>query len=129
MLSKITRRFKEFISREFKKDPKFSFGIFLVILFTIFFRFYNWADRIYVHSDHSLFAQAARYAADHLLLPQIGPFSQSTFFTGPWWLWTLELTYLVPFGFLSPWFFMSLISVIFVGLIFWVGKEIDGKWF
>ena len=128
MLSKITRRFKEFISREFKKDPKFSFGIFLVILFTIFFRFYNWADRIYVHSDHSLFAQAARYAADHLLIPQIGPFSQSSFFTGPWWLWVLEFVYLLPFGVLGPWIFMSLLSILFVSLIFWVGREIGGKW-
>ena len=127
-MAKTIRRFKQAILKRFREEPVFSFGVLLLIALTVFFRFYNWVDRIYIHADNSLFTQAAKYGADHLLIPQIGPFSQSTFFTGPWWLWILEVVYFLPFGILSPWLFMSLLSLLFVYLIFLIGKEIGGRW-
>ena len=126
--TRLIRRFKQTILRSFREEPVFSFGVLLLIGLTVFFRFYNWTGRIYIHADNSLFTQAAKYGVDHLLIPQIGPFSQSTFFTGPWWLWILEVVYFLLFGILSPWLFMSLLSVIFVGFIFLIGKEIGGRW-
>lgn len=113
-----------------KLNKNSNFNLLLLVTFAvaIFFRAYNYFERINIHSDHSLFTQAAFYAADNLIFPQIGPFAQAPFFTGPWWLWFLEIIYLLPFGFLTPWFVMSFLSIVFVALIFWLGKEVGGKW-
>lgn len=106
----------------------FTIIILLISAIAIFFRFFDYFDRIYIHADHSLFAQGAIYASRTFAIPQIGPFAQSTFFTGPWWLWILGIFYLFPFGFLTPWYFISLFSLGFVFLIYVVGREIGGKW-
>ena len=98
------------------------------IVLAIFFRFYDYFDRILVHADHSLFAQGAIFSAKTLTFPQIGPFAQSSFFTGPWWLWILGILYLFPFGVLTPWYFMSIFSLVFIFLIYNIGREIGGKW-
>lgn len=106
------------------------YRIFLIVVFAlaIFFRFYDYLDRIYIHSDHSLFAQGAIFSAKTFSVPQIGPFAQATFFTGPWWLWGLAIFYLFPFGVWSPWYFISIISLGFVFLIYIIGREIGGRW-
>lgn len=111
----------------YRKDPIL---IFLIVIFAlaIFFRFYNYFDRIYIHSDHSLFAQGAIFSAKTFSVPQIGPFAQATFFTGPWWLWGLAIFYLFPFGVWAPWYFIAIISVGFVFLIYIVGREIGSRW-
>lgn len=106
----------------------FSILILAIFAIAIFFRFFDYFDRVYIHADHSLFAQGAIYASRTFTIPQIGPFAQSTFFTGPWWLWILGIFYLFPFGFLTPWYFISLFSLGFVFLIYVVGREIGGKW-
>lgn len=101
--------------------------LFFIIVVAVFFRSYNYLERLNIQSDHSLFAQASFYAADNFIFPLIGPFAQAPFFTGPWWLWFLELIYLFPFGVNSAWVVMSLLSIVFVILIYWLGKEIGGK--
>lgn len=111
----------------FRKDPIFFFLI-VIFALAIFFRFYDYFDRVYIHSDHSLFAQGAIFSARTFAIPQIGPFAQSTFFTGPWWLWILGIFYLFPFGVFSPWYFISIISLGFVFLIYMIGREITGRW-
>lgn len=111
-----------------KKDPLFILFFSITIILAIFFRTYNYFDRVYIHADHSLFAQGALYSARTFSIPQIGPFAQSTFFTGPWWLWTLSILYLFPFGLLTPWYFISLFSMGFIFLIYVVGREIGDKW-
>lgn len=102
--------------------------VFAIVILAIFFRFYDYFGRVLIHSDHSLFAQGAIFSAKTFTIPQIGPFSQSTFFTGPWWLWILSIFYLFPLGELSPWYFISLLSLGFIFLIYLVGKKIGGKW-
>ncbi|MBI3282515.1 glycosyltransferase family 39 protein [Candidatus Curtissbacteria bacterium] len=106
------------------------FAIFagVIIVSAIFFRFFDYFERILIHSDHSLFAQAAIFSAKTFSIPQIGPFAQSSFFTGPWWLWILGIFYLFPFGVLGPWYFMSIFSLVFIFLIYIVGREIGGRW-
>lgn len=106
----------------------FNLLVICVIGLAIFFRVFDYFDRILIHSDHSLFAQAAIYSARTFSIPQIGPFAQSTFFTGPWWLWILSIFYLFPFGVLTPWFLMTLVSLGFVGGVFWLGRQIGDKW-
>lgn len=106
----------------------FSILILAIFAMAIFFRFYDYFDRLLLHSDHSLFAQGAIYSARTFSIPQIGPFAQSTFFTGPWWLWILGIFYLFPFGVWTPWYFISLISLGFIFLIYIIGREIGGKW-
>lgn len=110
-----------------KKEPKLSIILLITVLIAIFFRTYNYFDRIYVYADNSLFVLAAYFAKDNLKIPQIGPFAQAPFFTGPWWLWILELLFIFPFGPLTPWYFMWLVSIIFIVLIYFAGGEIGGK--
>lgn len=106
------------------------YRIFLIVVFAlaVFFRFFDYFDRIYIHADHSLFAQGAIFSAKTFSVPQIGPFAQSTFFTGPWWLWILAIFYLFPFGVWAPWYIISIFSVGFVFLIYIIGREISGEW-
>lgn len=109
-------------------DPKFAILAAAIFVSAIFFRFFDYFDRILIHADHSLFAQAAIFSAKTFTTAQIGPFAQSTFFTGPWWLWLLGIFYLFPLGVLTPWYFMSIFSLAFVFLLYIVGREVGGKW-
>ena len=113
--------------RILKKEPQLLVFLFITILLAIFFRTYRYFDRIYIYADNALFVQAAYFAKDNLKIPQIGPFAQAPFFTGPWWLWILEILFIFPFGLLTPWYFMSFASSIFIILIYFAGKEIGGK--
>ncbi|MDO8486781.1 MAG: glycosyltransferase family 39 protein [Candidatus Curtissbacteria bacterium] len=115
------------LSRQFVKDPVFYLTFAFIFVLAIFFRFYNYFNRVYIYSDHALFVQAAKYAFDNHLIPQIGPFAQAPFFTGPWWLWILEIFYIFPFGLLTPWYLMSLVSLLFVYLIYQLGNKIGGR--
>lgn len=128
-LEKKIKKIKKSLLKSAKKDPLFTLFVILIVFLAVFFRYYNYFDRIYVHADNALFAQAAKYAQDNLKFPQIGPFAQAPFFTGPWWLWILAIFFFIPLGFLTPWYMISISSLIFIFLIFWLGKEIGGKWF
>lgn len=111
-----------------RSDPLFFTLFFSVLALGFFFRTYNWFGRIYIHADNALYAQIAKYALDTLRIPQIGVFPQAPFFTGPEWLWVLMIFYLFPLGILVPWYLMTFFSILFIYLIFWVGREIGGKW-
>lgn len=116
--------------KQWKNDRSFFLAICAVIIIAVFFRFYNYFDRLVILADNSRDAQISLYAASSHLMPQIGPFSQAPFFFGPWWYWFLGLGYLIfPFTLLTPWLLTSVMSVAFVVLMFWLGKEIGGKWF
>ena len=112
-----------------KKPSLFSLLIFLTIVLAIFFRTYNYLGRVNVHADNAWLLQVARYAFDHLKIPQVGPFSSAgPFFYGPWWFWIFGAITIVPLGFLTHWYVMTLISFVFIYLIFWIGREMGGKW-
>src|SRR3990167_10144394 len=116
------------LSEIFNDRRIFKLLLLAIIVLAIFFRLYNYIERINVHSDHSLFLQAAIYASKNFVFPQIGPFAQAPFFTGPWWLWFLQIILYLPLGILTPWYAMSFISIIFIILVYWLGKGIGGKW-
>ncbi len=121
---KLTRR----ITGVFKQGPIYFCLMGLVIILALYFRFYNYTDRLSIHTDNGRDAQIAKFALDNLIIPQIGPFSQAPFFFGPWWYWFLALTYLLPLGVFSPWFVMSIMSLIFLILIYVLARQIGDKW-
>lgn len=129
---KIRKIIKQIVEEKLKsitKDSIFSISIFLVVAIAIFFRLYNYTDRIFIQADNARDIQIARYAADHFKLPQIGQFSSAgPFFYGPWWYWILETVSFLPFGFLTHWYFITFLYLIFILLIYYVGKEIGEKW-
>ncbi len=117
------------LAKIIKKDPLFSSLVLLIIAIAIFFRTYNYLDRIYLIADNSRDVQIATYAKDHLLVPPIGQFSSAgPFFYGPWYYWFLEAVSLIPFGLLTHWLAITTIYFLFIYLIYWVGSKIENKW-
>ena len=112
-----------------KKNPSFSIFIFLIAIVAIFFRTYNYFGRVNIHADNAWEMQVARYAYDNLKIPQVGPFSSAgPFFYGPWYFWIFGVLTIIPLGFLTHWYLMTLLSFIFIYLIFWIGREVGGTW-
>jgi len=112
----------------FKKDSVFKLAVTLIFAIGIIFRFWDYYDRIVILADNSRDIQVAKYALDYFRIPQIGQFSSAgPFFYGPWYYWILMVFSKAPLGLLSPWYMMSLLSLVFVLLIFWLGKEIGGR--
>src|SRR3990167_2783182 len=100
-----------------------------ILLLAIFFRFYDYLDRIVILADNSRDVQVAKYALDHYKIPQIGQFSSAgPFFYGPWYYWILMLFSVIPLGLLSPWYMMTFFSIVFILLIYRLGREIESKW-
>ena len=116
-----------FILRSFKQNPFFTSILTLIILSALFFRIYNFHDRLVFVGDNSRDAQIGLYAARNQKIPQIGPFAQAPFFFGPFWYWYIEATYFFPIGLLSPWFITSLLSLIFLGLTYYLGYILRGR--
>lgn len=129
ILKKKIADYKRILLRSYKKEPVYFFLILLIIILSLFFRTYNYSDRVFIQADNSRDVQVARYAADNFKLPQIGQFSSAgPFFYGPWYYWFLEFISFIPLGFLTHWYIISALYLVFIWLIFWLGKEVDGKW-
>lgn len=112
-----------------KKEPLFSLLVFSIVVLSIFFRTYNYEGRVYLQADNSQHVQLARYAQNNFKLPLAGPFSSAgPFHYGPWYFWFLEVVSFLPLGFLTPWYIISSIYLVFIALIFYLGREIGGKW-
>ncbi len=109
------------------KFDYYSVLLVLIVFLAIFFRIWNYRERVYIESDQTRFAQVALYAKDHAKLPLVGPFPQASFFTGPWWLWILMVFYLFPFDSLTPWYFMTILSFVFILLIAKSAYYLGGK--
>ena len=100
-----------------------------ILLLAIFFRFYDYLDRVVILADNSRDVQVAKYALDHYKIPQIGQFSSAgPFFYGPWYYWILMLFSVIPLGLLSPWYMMTFFSIVFILLIYRLGREVESKW-
>ena len=108
----------------YQKNRVLSVFIIIGIVFSVFFRTYNYFERISVVNDSSRDAIIGYFARQNFVLPQIGAFSQAPFFFGPWWYWILFMFYFIPLGVLTPWYVMTFLSIVFVFLIFLVAKEI-----
>ncbi|KKP93995.1 MAG: hypothetical protein UR98_C0001G0080 [Parcubacteria group bacterium GW2011_GWA1_36_12] len=61
----------------FRKDIFAKLFALLVLGVAIFFRFYDYYDRISILADNSRDVQVAKYAIDNFRIPQIGQFSSA----------------------------------------------------
>lgn len=104
----------------------FKISIILIVLFSIFLRFYNYNNRLGVSYDQAYGAMVAKYSLDTRQIPLLGPFSSAgPFQTGGEWYWFIMLGYLLGFeSTFSPWILLSATSVLFVLLIIFISKEI-----
>ncbi|MCX6782599.1 MAG: hypothetical protein NTZ20_01190 [Candidatus Levybacteria bacterium] len=115
---------------------KFSANKFLIfasciVMFAIFLRFYNYENRWGLAYDQAHDAIISKYALDNHKLPLLGPFSSAgPFQTGGEWYWLLMIPLsLYPNSIYSPWIFITIIYVFFVGMCIYVGKQFNGPWF
>lgn len=112
----------------FRNRPLYSSCLVLIIALAVFFRIYHFPQRVDVQADNSRDVQVARFAADNHLLPQIGQFSSAgPFFYGPWYYWFLEAESFLPLGPLTHWYVQSLLSFLFIFLIYKLGKMASGE--
>lgn len=102
---------------------------FLSILFlTIFLRFYNYNNRWGLAYDQAHDVLVAREALREHKLPLLGPFSSAgPFQTGGAWYWLIMLGVLInPSSIVAPWILLTSLSVFFVIMLIYVGKQIGG---
>ncbi len=112
-----------------KKDAAFSLLIGFTLFAALFFRVYNYSNRIYIESDNTRDVQVAKYAADHGSIVQIGQYtSAGPFFYGPLWYWVLEAFSLFPLGKFTQWYLMTGLGFLLIFITYKTGKEIGGKY-
>lgn len=116
---------------KFIKKNWFIISIALIILISIFLRFYNYQNRWGLAYDQAYGAIVARYALQIGKIPLLGPFSSAgPFQTGGEWYWFIILGSILGLGNVNtPWIFLSLSSVLFVFLMVLIAKELIDKKF
>lgn len=111
------------------KIKKFNWGLSTILIVSSFLRFYSYDTRWGLAYDQAWFAVIARHALATLQLPFLGPFaSGGPFQTGGEWFWIVMIgTMLNPFSVISPWVFITLLSIFQVYLLYVLGKLYGGK--
>ena len=101
-------------------------GVIVVLVIAIFLRFYNYSNRWGLAYDQAHDAIIARHALQQHLIPLVGPFSSAgPFQTGGEWYWIIMLgTSLYPFKVITPWLFITGLSLLFVYLMIRVGTRL-----
>jgi len=110
------------------KKQKLQFYIFLgILLLGIFLRFYNYPYRYSLGEETIRDAVIGIEGARELQFPLTGSFSSLGPFTfGPWYAYQLIIFYLiVPFVY-SPWIYLSIISVLYIFIMYKIGKILGG---
>lgn len=97
-----------------------------VLLLAVFLRFYNYSNRWGMAYDQAHDAIIARHALQEHLIPLVGPFSSAgPFQTGGEWYWIIMFgTALYPWQVITPWVFMTVLSVVFVYLMMRIGTKL-----
>ncbi len=107
---------------------KYHIPLLLILFLALVLRTWNYTNRISIVSDNTRDLSVAYYAATHFKLPWIGQFSSAgPFFYGPLWYWFMGLVSYLPFGIMTHWYVMTVISLIFVAACYYGGKLIGGK--
>lgn len=120
--------------RDFKKFLQERYFIICstaIVFFAIAIRFYNYTNRITLAADQAGFAIIARFSLLNFQLPFLGPFSSAgPFQTGGEWYWIVMAGSVFNLGnVMSPWYFMTLLSVLFVVLMIFFGRYLSGNIF
>ncbi len=123
------------VTKKSAKKVKFNFFSTKTLLISIlligsFLRFYNFPYRYGLGEETVRDAVIGIEGARELQAPLTGAFSSLGPFTfGPLYGYQLILSYLIfPFNY-SPWVYLSLISVIYIFIIFKIGNLLSGKTF
>jgi len=109
---------------------------FLIILFCItalgfLLRFWNYSGRYGLAYDQAHDAIVAREAIREGKVPLVGPFSSAgPFQTAGTWYWLLMIpTALYPHSLLTPWIFLTFLSVLLIIGMGFFGKYLEDDWF
>ncbi|MFH1832973.1 MAG: glycosyltransferase family 39 protein [Candidatus Levyibacteriota bacterium] len=116
---------------QFAKKYWFEISVFLILIFAIFLRFYNYENRWGLAYDQARDVIVAKEAIRQFKIPLIGPFSSAgQFVYGPQWFWVLMfLVSVFPSSIITPWIILTLLYVAMVFLLIIIGKELGGKFF
>lgn len=107
-----------------------SILLFLIIGAAIVFRFYNFPLRYSLGEETVRDAVIGIEGARELQLPLTGSFSSLGPFTfGPWYAYQLTLFTLLIRNNYAPWIYLSVISVLYVLIMYKIGMLIKGKYF
>lgn len=113
------------------QKQKLQFYILLgILILGTFLRFYNYPYRYSLGEETIRDAVIGIEGARELQFPLTGSFSSLGPFTfGPWYAYQLIVFYLIfPFVY-SPWIYLSIISVIYIFIMYKIGKILGGDVF
>ena len=115
----------------FLKSHRFGVCVFFILIFATVLRFYNYENRWGLAYDQAHDSIVARYALENYKTPLVGPFSSAgPFQTGGEWYWFIMVaTVFYPNAVITPWVVLTLLHVLFVLLIIFVGKELVNEKF
>ena len=110
-------------------DRWYVLSILCILSLAVMLRFANYENRWGLAYDQAHDAVIARYAIQEGKIPLVGPFSSAgPFQTGGEWYWLLMiLTAFYPPAIVTPWIGMTVLYVIFVGLMVLVATMVFGK--
>ncbi len=110
-----------------KKDSKFYLLV-LIILLASFLRLYNFPYRYSLGDESVRDAVIGIEGARELQLPLTGAFSSLGPFTfGPWYAYQLGISTLLFRSILSPWIYLTIISIVYVFIMYKIGSLLEGK--
>ena len=113
----------------FLKKQKLQFYILLgILILGAFLRFYNYPYRYSLGEETIRDAVIGIEGARQLQFPLTGSFSSLGPFTfGPWYAYQLIIFYMiVPFVY-SPWIYLSIISVVYIFIMYKIGRTLGGE--
>jgi len=114
---------------KFLKKQKLQFYILLgILILGAFLRFYNYPYRYSLGEETIRDAVIGIEGARQLQFPLTGSFSSLGPFTfGPWYAYQLIVFHLIfPFVY-SPWIYLSIISVVYVFIMYKIGRILGGE--
>jgi hypothetical protein len=116
---------------KFCKTHKFGLIVSVILLIAVILRFYNYGGRWGLAYDQAHDAILAKYALENHKLPLVGPFSSAgPFQTGGEWYWMIMLaTFFYPYAIITPWVFLTILSVLFIYIIIVIGRELINREF
>lgn len=117
----------EFLKKIFRKDTQFYLLLGIIIL-AAFLRFYNFPYRYGLGEETVRDAVIGIEGAREFQFPLTGAFSSLGSFTfGPWYAYQLIIFTKIFSNIYSPWIYLSIISVIYIFVIYKIGELIKGK--
>ncbi len=113
------------------KETMIKQFIFLIILSTgIFFRFYNYFNRITFDTDSTRDAFVAFVGSQILQFPLTGPFiSIAPVTTGPWYWYQLIIAKILLQTYFAPWIYLGILSSLLIIIYYRIGTILESAKF